>query len=248
MSLKNIEKLSKKITSSIEIYCSEMIEIHQNNLISIYAYGDTLEQKNINKKSRLPLLFIFENITMDVLDNSIKTVKKGLKNNIVTPLFLTPNNIKTSTDVFPLEFLEIKNNNILLHGKDLAKDIEIETKNIRLQCEQEIKGKIIRLRQTYLEQGANNKVIESLILDSFGALIPVFKGLLGLKGINPALSKEATIETLCSTYQLKAEVFTAIINDSSRDSKINNQPACTFFANYVQELTKLAAAVDKMDK
>lgn len=248
MLIKNLENLAPDVAKKIEIYCTEMMEIHQEELISIYAYGDTLEKKSLSPKSRLSLLFIFENITMDILNKSLSPVKKGINNNIVTPLFMTKNNIKTSTDVFPLEFLEIKNNNILLYGSDIMETIEIKTDNIRLQCEQEIKGKIIRLRQTYLEKGDQDKITEAMILDSFGALIPTFKGLVGLKGIKPLKTKEDTIENLCSSFDLNVQIFKDILNDNSRDSKIGNKKANIFLADYIQELTKLAITVDKMDK
>lgn len=248
MSLKNLENLAPDIAKKIELYCLEMMEIHQNELISIYAYGDTLEKKTLSSKARLSLLFIFENITMEILNKSLKTVKKGINNNIVTPLFMTKNNIKTSTDVFPLEFLEIKNNNVLLYGPEIMETLEIKTDNIRLQCEQEIKGKIIRLRQTYLEKGDQDKITEAIILDSFGALIPAFKGIVGLKGVKPLKTKEETIQNLCALFNLNDKIFTDILNDNTRDSKIGNKKANIFLAEYIQELTKLAIAVDKMDK
>ena len=40
-------------------------------------------------------------------------------------------------------------------GRDILKDLKIDLKNLRFQCEQELKGKLLNLRQAYLEAGAN---------------------------------------------------------------------------------------------
>lgn len=248
MSIINLENLSSDIAAKIEIYCDEMLKIHQKALISILAYGDTLAKKPFTPNTRLPLLFVFENITMETLNESLETVKKGLKNNIVVPLFMTTNNIKTSTEVFPLEFTDIKNNHILLHGKDIIQDIEIKKDNILVQCKQEIKGKIIRLRQAYLEQGGTAILTQAAILDSLNALVPAFKGLMQLKGEIPPASKEDVTEAVCTEFNLNAKIFKSIINDITRDAKIGDKKADEFLPEYVYELTKLANAVDKMDK
>ena len=58
---------------------------------------------------------------------------------MINPVFFTEDYIIRSTDVFPIEFLDMKENHVTLYGKDLFEAIAVDTKNLRFQCEQEIK-------------------------------------------------------------------------------------------------------------
>lgn len=242
----NIEKLAVNIQENIKTYCLELTELHGDNLKTIIAYGETLAKEINPKKAALNLLLIFDKVTVSTLKNSLDTIKKGRKKGIVAPLFLTTEHIKTSTDIFPIEFLEMKENHILLYGKDSLSDLEIKFDNIRLQCEQELKGKVIRLRQNYLEVGLARGSVENLILNSFTSFIPVFKNLLRLKNKNIPQELAEVIEVLAAEFNLNQQLFLSILNDKQRDEKIGGKDALAFFEDYLAELKKLSQIVDKM--
>ena len=120
-------------------------------------------------------MIVLRELTFYDLKKSLKIVSRGIEQRITAPLFLSRRHIETSADVFPVEFMEIKENNILLYGEDIWSDLKIDNRNIRLQCEEQIKGKLIRLRQAYLEIGLKKKGIEALLKESLYALMPIFR-------------------------------------------------------------------------
>ncbi|MFC1577343.1 hypothetical protein ACFL3N_03280, partial [Candidatus Omnitrophota bacterium] len=185
-------------------------------------------------------------IDLAVLKKALKAISKGITKRIAAPLFLTDHHIKTSLDVFPMEFLDMKENHVTIFGEDMVADLAIDTKNLRFVCEEQIKGKLIRIRQAYLEIGLKRKGIEALLKESMRSLMTVFRNLVRLKGRAPEKDSAAMLRQLCEEYSLDKEVFLAIYKDKSNDEKIGSESVEVFLDRYMVELQKLARLVDKL--
>ncbi len=244
--LADLQSLPEKVREIVEPYAKSMLELHGDNLDSIVVYGSSTGKDFIRGKSNINLLLVFKKLDLPDLKQSLKLVAKGRKKGIIAPLFLTETHIKTSTDVFPIEFLEMKENHLTIYGCDLLKDLDISEGNIRLQCEQQLKGKLIRLRQSYLEIGLKRKGIEALLNESLTSLIPVFRNMMRLKGAEIPLAKDEVISKVASEFSVDGNVFLSILRDKSGDEKIGGTEAHEFLGKYLEEIRKLAVAVDKL--
>ena len=63
---------------------------------------------------------------------------------------MTPEYIRTSLDVFPVEFLNFKLIHATVFGEDIFESLEINRMDLRRQCERELKVKLVSLRQGYI--------------------------------------------------------------------------------------------------
>ncbi|HJH32383.1 MAG TPA: hypothetical protein C5S50_09480 [Methanosarcinaceae archaeon] len=113
-------------------------------------------------------------------DLDFETLQK-LKHLGEIPLLLTKEELVDGADVFPIEFLNIKQHHTILYGEDFMKDIHISKEHLRHQLEFEIRSKLIHLRGEYLQY--KNKDIESLILAAVPTLTPLLGALLYLKNL-----------------------------------------------------------------
>ncbi|MCK5580251.1 MAG: hypothetical protein KAJ18_03155 [Candidatus Omnitrophica bacterium] len=242
----NAEKLPLEVQNKFIPYLKMMVEIHKDHLISVFIYGSATGKNYIPKVSDINSVFIFKNLAFASLTDSLKTVSKGISKKIAAPLFLTKKHIETSLDVFPIEFLDMKENYILLYGTDFLSALNIKEEHIRLFCEQQIKGKLIRIRQAYLEVGLKKKGLESLLKESLNSLIPVFRNLIRLKGSQPPTEKSEIIKQLCSEFGLDENVFLPIYKDTSNDEKIANQDVVVFIEKYLDQIKNLAVGVDQL--
>lgn len=244
--LNNLERLNPQVRKILEPYLNELVKIHQDNIISIFVCGSAAGVDYVPKVSNINLFIVLEKLEFKDLQKSLKVVSKGINKKISAPLMLTRKHIVSSNDVFPIEFLEMKENHLLLYGEDLLTGLEINPANIRLFCEEQIKGKLIRIRQAYLEIGLKRKGIEALLKESLASLAPVFRNLLRLKGKTPPLKKEEVYNQLCAEFDLDANVFLAILRDTKNDEKIDSQDVEVFFERYLAQIQKLAIAVDQL--
>ena len=113
--LVNLERLNSNVRKVVVPFCQAMVGLHANNLKSISLYGSAVGEDFIPKESNVNLLLVMERIDPPDLKKSLKLVSQGRRKGIV-PLLLTSQHMKSSTDTFPFEFLELKENYIVLYG------------------------------------------------------------------------------------------------------------------------------------
>jgi len=241
-----LDQLRLDVRKIVEPYLQKLLEIHKENIVSILLYGSATGKFYVPKQSDINLMVVLKDLEFGQLTASLKLINQGISKKISAPLFLSLTHIETSKDVFPIEFLEIKENHMLIYGKDLFSDMQIDQKHIRLFCEREIKGKLIRLREAYLEVGLRKKGIEALMKESMYALMPIFRALSRIKGQQPSVDKENILVDLSNLYMLDKNVFLAILRDKMNDEKIQGQDVEVFFDRYLDEIKKLALAVDRL--
>lgn len=242
----NLEKLTKDVAKKIRPYMEQMLKIHDGSIISIFIYGSACGVDYIKGVSDINSAIIFKELGLNELKKSLHIINKGIRERIVAPLFLTKEHILTSGDTFPIEFSQMKERHILIYGEDILKNMVIEPNHIRFICEQQLKGKLIRIRQAYLEIGLRKRGLESLIKESLSSLFPVFRGLLMLKGINPAQDKQESLEALSETFGIDTGVFKAILEDKRNNEKIGGQDIEIFLSRYIEQIEKLAVIADKL--
>ncbi|MBU1262421.1 hypothetical protein KJ640_05675 [bacterium] len=246
MKLKNLETLPDVVRNRVSGYVEEMLSIHGDKIISVALYGSALGKDFSKKTSDINIAVIFSEIGFSDLKKSQKLISKGIKKKIPSPLFLTKPYIESSADVFPIEFLEMKENHATIYGDDILSGIEVSPLNLGLECESQIKGKLIRIRQAYLEMGGNKKGIERLLKESLNSLIPVFKGLLRLKGIASPSSKEEILKETAKTFGCEGDVFVKIFQDRQNNERISGKDIESFFEMYLSQLQGLAEIINEI--
>lgn len=221
--------------------------IFEDALISIILYGSGAGSDFKPGTSDLNFLIILSEEAIDHLDSTLETVTRWRKRHVATPLFMTESYIKSSLDAYPLEFLNIKKNYILVYGKDILKDISWEPHHLRLQCEREIKGKLLLLREGFLETEGRQKRIVELIKASITAFLSIFNGLLHLKGSElPSTSREI-IQSVSKEMPVNQEIFLKCLDIKKGVSKFSSSEIKDLFKSYMVEVRKLWEVVDTMD-
>jgi predicted nucleotidyltransferase len=98
------------------------------------------------------------------------------------PLLLSEEEWRGSADVFPIEMSDIRDAHLVLHGADPFTGVEIALEDLRLQCEHELKGKQIQLRERYLLSAGEPAELEQLLARSFSTFLVLFRTVLRLDG------------------------------------------------------------------
>jgi len=240
----NVDKLSEEVGKRVSWYVYELYKIHTDNLLSVILYGSAVDADFDIKWSNINIVLVFKNIGAGTLQKSLHIIDKGRKKKIIAPLFFTHQHIKTSSDTFPMEFLEIKDKHLLLYGEDAFGQLEVDGKNLRLECEQQIKSMLIKLRQSYLEVGLARKGLEKMLHESFRSLMPILRTILRLKSEDIPQTKEELIEKSSSIVSFRKDIFLALLKDKQGDEKIGGKEAISFFDDYLIELAKIAQYVD----
>ena len=247
MEIKNIEKLPADVQKTLLPLAEELIKLYGDDIISIFVYGSATGSDYNRKTSDINVAVVLEKITLAKLKPVLKTVRAGMRKKVTAPLFLTPSYIKMSLDTFPMEFLAMKDSGCVLFGKDVLADIEVNTEDLRRECEYQLKGKLLTIRQAYLEQATSRRGLEALIKASFRALVPVFRNVLRIKrGQRPPEGKEGLLRELGEEFGIDVSSFLEVLRDKKADGRIGARDAETFLNGFLLQLERLAEIVDGM--
>ena len=234
-----IEKIARDFTEDIK-------KLYGKKLISLFLYGSAAGEDYIPGKSDINFLVVLEEINVGDLDLYLKIRRKWERKKVVTPLFLTEDYIRRSLDVFPIEFLDLKEKHITLYGKDLLAELTIDPVNLRLQIESEIKGKLLRLRQSYIELEGKPKKIKKLLDIALSSLTPAFRNLLRLVGEEVPLSKPEILEKIARRFGLDSDLLARWWKLKTGEIKASAAEIRKLFGNIHEEIEKLMDIVDEL--
>ena len=241
---KNLDRLPDEARAKLLPYLKNLLAVHQDNVQSVIIYGSAAGAHYVPKKSDINLLVVVKAIDFSVLQKSLAVVTAGLRQKITAPLFLTQEYIKKSLDVFPIEFLDMQDNHVVVFGEDVFSGLVIPEEYCRFFCEQQVKGKLIRVRQAYLEVGLNPERLRALLRDSLKALLPIFRNLIRFDGQSATVSKEEILKRMAGIYHLDAAIFLSILHHQTKNQNIPTQDLTIVAEKYINQLTKLAEQIN----
>jgi predicted nucleotidyltransferase len=216
------------------------------DLISIILYGSAASGNYIPKKSDINFLIVLSEEGINQLKKSFKTVAKWHKKKVSTPLFLSKSYITSSLDTFPIEFLNIQKSYQVVCGEDILKELTFHKSHLRLQCERELKGKLLQLRRVYLESGGKTKDLRLIIENSLTAFTSIFMALLYLKDIDPPAEKRKLISLIAQEMGVDEQVFTHLLKVKEGSEKPSAETLNALCEDYIKEVRRLSYAVDQI--
>jgi predicted nucleotidyltransferase len=251
--LKNeFQKRAKKIRAPqspeeiIPEFTNDYYKIYGDDLISIILYGSGARGDYIPKRSDLNFLIVLTEEGMMNLDKAFKVVARWQKRRVTTPLIMSREYITTSLDIFPLEFLNIKQHYQVVWGKDPLETIEIKQKQLRLQLEREIKGKLLRLRAAYIASKGWKRNLVHVASQSLTAFFSIFQGILYLRGKEIPHQRGDVTKAIEAETGVAAAPFARLLEVKEGKKKLSAQVIKGLMKSYIKEVSQLAAWADKM--
>ena len=181
------------------------------------------------------LLAVCNSIDFDTLHKL-----KGTKE---IPLLLTKEELLDGADVFPIEFLNIKQHHTMLDGEDLLKDLVISKKHLRHQLEFEFRSKLLHIRGEYLR--FKGKDLERLALAAVPVLAPIVGSLLYLKDL-PASSTGDMWGAVSDAYDVDTDVLREIYDIRRGNAKFKKEKE-QYIRDIIKVLSDLGEIVDEFE-
>ena len=220
--------------------------LYGDDLVSIILYGSATGKDFQPGKSDINFMIVLTEDGIEHLDRAFDLVSKWRKKGVAVPLFLTEEYVKTSLDVFPMEYLSFRNNHIQVFGKVILKDLEFNPEFLRLQCEREIKGKLLLLRKAFIETSGKAKALKGLIKQALPALMAIFEALLYLKSVAVPKERREIVRAVADAFDLEGDVFEGLLAIKEERSKISDEESLNLFKRCLREMKKLSKLVNSL--
>ena len=225
----------------------DYVALFGDDLVAIILYGSGARGEYVPKKSDINLLIVLSDKGIERLGDATDAVAKWRKRNVRVPLVMTRGYIQSSLDAFPLEFFNIKSAYQVIHGEDILKDVVIQKEDLRLQCERELKAKLLLLRESFLEANNKSHLLRELVAQSLSAFISIFKALLYLKGDEVPEKNEAVLSATVQSFGLDREIFQTLWYIKRGEKKSDRGALKEIVQKYISEIRGLSTQVDQMD-
>jgi hypothetical protein len=236
-------RIPDKYKTILQNFTQSLKDIYHEELISLILYGSAVSGEFVNKRSNLNLLVVLKTADLEHLRKSSKPIRKF---KMINTLFLTGDYIASSVDIFPIEFLDMQENHLVIYGNDVLRDLHIDIRNLRFQCEQELKAKLIKLRQAYLMINGNTSALRNLLFISFTSILHILRNVLRLKGKTPPYLKPDILKELNSELKIDMAVWETILAAKNNQMKLSGREIEQLFVNLVKELEQIVDIVDKL--
>ncbi|MBA3541189.1 MAG: hypothetical protein H0T79_16380 [Deltaproteobacteria bacterium] len=213
-----------------------------DRLISVIAYGPIAHEDEYFGGEHL--LIVIADLEPDTLRRLGEPVSWWLAKGEPWPRLFSPELLQTSIDVFPIEILDIAGHRRIVFGSDALANVEVDPVYLRAQCERELREKLMRLREGYVECHGTDSTqdLRELLATSFAAFARIFRGCLHLLGAPRARQDRDIVIALCARLDLPAEAFLEI-ERLARGGR-STDPEAAFIAYY----EALAAAERRIDQ
>ncbi len=235
-------KLPVKITSLLEDFVKMVIRIYRDELISVILYGSAASGEFSPVHSNINMVIVLSDTSLAKLSRIAPLLNKG-KFRRFSVLFFTEDYIKKSADVFPVEFLDIKENHKVVYGKDVVSNLPIDIKNLRFQCEQELKSKIINIKKAYLAH-INDSGLDKLLMKFFTSTLHILRNILRLKNNQVIYRKEDILVSLASEFHIDISYMKKISEAKNANRRLPKRVTVEFFNLFVSDLEKISSIVD----
>jgi len=236
--------LKDVIIERFKPFQDEILNSYKDNIHSITITGSALTEDFMPGKSDVNSAFVLTEMDLKFLELLATLGKRYRKKRIAAPLIMTPEYIMNSLDVFPLEFLNIKLLHKTIFGEDLFRNLAINRSDLRLQCERELKVRLIGLRQGYISCLGNSKMLMDMFIQSFSGYIPLFKGIILLLGKEPPVTNPDVMAVLEEVSGVNTSVFKTVLKQKKQKTKLMTEQLNTIFQDYYAAIEKLGDITD----
>jgi predicted nucleotidyltransferase len=212
-------------------------------LLAVVLYGSAARGDYVARTSDLNLLLVLRDLAPETLEALSGPLERWRRKRQPTPRFFTPELIADSTDVFPIEFLDIRESHRSVYGADPLENLEVRADHLRIQCERELREKMMRLREGYAEAHGRRKQLERLLTDSYSTFAALFRGCLHLLGTAVPVHNEDVVSAFCERAGIEPGPF-AQVERLKRGEPSGEDPRI-LFRRYYEQLTEAVRQVDR---
>jgi len=221
-----------------------LVDSGGDSLASVVLYGARAHGDYENDKDHFHLLIVLHDLDVASLKSVADPIRWWLKKKKPYPRILSPAVIRDGADVFPIEFLDIVSHHKVLVGEDPFAELAVGKDNLRIQCERELREKLMRVQEAYIEADGKAKHLKRLLLESYLSFAAIFRGCLQIgNGEVPTKTIDA-VSLFCKRAGIELAPFEEIHQAASGKGGLDAPDA--LFVRYYESLQGAISAIDTL--
>jgi predicted nucleotidyltransferase len=219
-----------------------------DRLVSVVLYGSAAAGDHTGRFSDINVLCVLSRITTRELAEAEPIFRWWRELDNPAPLLLTEEEVRTSTDCFPIEFHDIRESHRILYGRDVVADLEIDDSFYRAQVEYQLRAKLLRLRQKGAGVLRERDLLLRLLAESVSTFCVLARHALLLHGRPAGFLKREIVTQAAEAFAIDPRPFIDLLDFREGKMKAKALEPVPLFEKYLAEIERLVDAVDRLAK
>jgi predicted nucleotidyltransferase len=225
--------------------CEQLREIFRDRLVTAALYGSGAGVDFVAGSSDINLVVVLDEVRPADLRELRAHTKAWRRKGIATPLLLDRRFLQDAADVFPMELHDIQAQHRSLVGDDVFVQLRVRDDHLRFQCEHEARGKLLRLRELYLEIGEDPRWLKELMVESLRSFLIIMRNMIRLKGPSGKPSFTEVLATFQQQFHCAFPVTSSLLRIKLSQASWEGDVETTF-EKYCLELQQLVRVIDEL--
>lgn len=221
---------------------------HGTRLVSVVLYGSAAVPGAKDRLSDFNILCVLADVTLDDLHSAEPVFRWWREMHNPAPLLFGVEELRTSTDCFPIEFHDIKERHIILFGEDLVAGLDIDDRYYRAMVEHELRAKMLRLRQKAGGLLSEKDLLLRLMADSVSTFCVLFRHALRLGGEQPLFDKREVVAAAAKRFGVDEKPFRTLLDLRENKVKTKDVHPGALFPEYLRQIQVVVSAVDQLNQ
>lgn len=227
-----------------EEFTQQLREALGDALVSVVLYGSAARGDYKEGVSNINLLVVIRAVDAAKLRLISPLARQWAEAGNPPPLLLGEKEWHGSADVFAIEYSDMLDAHVVLHGGDPFAGISIDWNDLRHQCEHELKAKQIQLREHYLLAADRPEELGALLMRSFPTFLTLFRTALRLAGEAVPRPPHEVVDAVARSVGLDAAPFHEVIRARSGGESIAPAADGTLVEGYLAGVRQATLWID----
>jgi hypothetical protein len=242
-----LDTLPEEVRPHVRDFAETILQTLGENLLSITVVGSSLTADFKPGQSDVNTVLVLGQQTLEALNAVAPLAGPMSRKKISPPLLMTRSYIERSRDVFGVEFLDFQLTHQTVFGEDPFTSLTFEKRDVRLQCERELKATLIRLRQGYIAAAANRRLVRDILISTAKALVPLLRAVLWLKDMERPDETERTFVKATRVFSIAMDSVMAAHHWRHEKIRLSEGEMESSFEAVYSTVDELADVVDKLE-
>ncbi|KPK39379.1 MAG: hypothetical protein AMJ65_11625 [Phycisphaerae bacterium SG8_4] len=241
------DNLNVQIRDSVRDFAEKLMTALGDSLQSITVVGSSLTDDFAPAYSDINTVIVLGEQKLTSLNAIAAMARPMSRKRISPPLLMTPSYIERSLDVFGVEFLDFQLTHQTVLGDDPFTTRAFDKKDVRLQCERELKAMLIRLRQGYIAASANKRIVRDILISTARGLAPLLRAMLWLKDRDRPPGSSATFAKAAGEFLIKTDSLATAGRWRREKIRLSETEMQSAFESIYATIERLADIVDELE-
>lgn len=246
MEKEKLEGVAPAVAEKIGPMVEEILTTYGSSIHSMHIVGSAVAPDYNEKTSDINSVVVLHSMDLKFVEFLAPLGKKYGKRRIAAPLIMTPEYIRRSLDAFPIEFHDFRLIHKTINGQDILSDLQIDRAHLRIQCEREIKTKLIGLRQGYISSLGKRDLLTSVLISSFTGCMALFRAIIVLLDREPPIRRAEVVSVFGDSTRIDTAPFTRMLELKTGRGKLSKEELLPLFELYYMALEATGKIIDEL--